>query len=125
MSIAKALVLVAQNSFALHINTQGPPALYNDTLTHWGLHINTLTLFTATVKITAPRTAAGKTHVGPVNLLFIIMFKTKKIKPNSGSVQQKPKSFHGDSDCIQHIEARPPFLCILLNNEFCIWFEFH
>ena len=49
-----------------------------------------------TVKITGPRTAAGKTHVEPANLLYIIMFKIRDIKPNSGSVQQKPKSFHGD-----------------------------
>ena len=48
---------------------------------------------TVTVKITGPQTAAGKTHVGPVNLLYIIMFKIKKIKPNSGLVRQKPKSF--------------------------------
>ena len=46
-----------------------------------------------TVKITGPRTMAGKTHFGLVNLLYIIMFKIRKIKPNSGSVQQKPKSF--------------------------------
>ena len=35
-------------------------------------------------------------HVGPVNVLYIIMFKIRKIKPNSGSVREKPKSFHGD-----------------------------
>ena len=40
--------------------------------------------------------SVGKAHVGLVNLLSIIMFKIRKIKPNSGSVQQKPKSFHGD-----------------------------
>ena len=48
------------------------------------------------MKITGPRTMAGETHVGPVNLLYIIMFKIGKIKPNSGLVQQKPKSFHVD-----------------------------
>ena len=49
-----------------------------------------------TVNLTSPRTAAGKTHVGLVNLLYLLMFKIRKIKPNSGSVRQKPKSFHGD-----------------------------
>ena len=34
-----------------------------------------------------------KTHVGPVNLLHIIMFKIRKIKPNSSSVRLKLKSF--------------------------------
>ena len=47
-------------------------------------------------KITSSWTAAGKTHIGAVNLLYIIMFKIRKIKPNAGSVRQKPKSFHGD-----------------------------
>ena len=51
---------------------------------------------TVTVKITGLRTADVKTHVRPVNLLYIIMFKIRKIKPNSGSVYQKPKSFHSD-----------------------------
>ena len=55
-------------------------------------------LKTVTVKITSPRTADGKIHVGPVNLLYIIMFKIRKIKPNSGLVQHKPKSFHGDCE---------------------------
>ena len=45
---------------------------------------------TVTVKITGMRTAAGKTHVGPVNLLHIIMFKIRKLKTNSGAVWQKP-----------------------------------
>ena len=49
-----------------------------------------------TVKITGPRTVAGKTHVGLVNFLYTIMLKIRKIKPNSGSVRQKPKSFLGD-----------------------------
>ena len=40
---------------------------------------------TVTVKITGPQTAAGKTPVGPVNLLYIIMFKIRKIKQNSSS----------------------------------------
>ena len=40
-----------------------------------------------------PADPDGKTHVGPVNRLCIIM---SKIKPNSGTVRQKPKSFHGD-----------------------------
>ena len=31
-------------------------------------------------------------YIGPVNL-YIIMFKIRKIEPNSGSVQQKSKSF--------------------------------
>ena len=43
-----------------------------------------------------PATNFGKTHVGPVNLLYVIMFKIRKIKPNLSSVRQKPKSFHGD-----------------------------
>ena len=46
-----------------------------------------------TMKITGTRTTAGKTHVGPVNHLYIIMFKIRKITPNSGSVWQKPKKF--------------------------------
>ena len=53
---------------------------------------------TATIKITGPRTAAGKTCIGLVNLLYKIMFKIRKIKPNSGSVCQtcqKLKNFHG------------------------------
>ena len=49
-----------------------------------------------TMKITGPRTAAGKTHIRLVNFLYIIMFKIRKIKPNSGSVRQKPKSFQSD-----------------------------
>ena len=53
----------------------------------------------ATMKIISPQTVAGKTH-GPVNLLYIpvIMSKIRKIKPNSGSVHQKPKSFHSECD---------------------------
>ena len=42
-----------------------------------------------TVKITGPRTTAGKTHVWPVHLLYIIMFKIRKSKPNSDSKAQK------------------------------------
>ena len=53
------------------------------------------------MKIIHPRTADSKTHVGPVNLLYIIMFKIRKIKPYSGSVWQKPKSCHGD--CISRM----------------------
>ena len=48
------------------------------------------------MKITGPWTVAGKTHTGPVNLLYIIMFKIRKPEPNSGSVRQKPKNFNGD-----------------------------
>ena len=55
-------------------------------------------LHAVTVKITGPRTAAGKTHVGPVNH-YIIMIKIRKIKPNSRLVQQKPESFHSDCAC--------------------------
>ena len=65
-------------------------------------------LITVTMKITSPLTAAGKTHVGPVNLFFIIMFKIRKIKPNSGSVWQKPKSFHGDCYHFVHPEVSWP-----------------
>ena len=42
-----------------------------------------------------------KTHVILVNLLYISMFKIKKIKPNSSSVQEMLKSFCGD--CISDI----------------------
>ena len=35
-----------------------------------------------TVKVTGLRTAADKKHVGPVNLLYIIMFEMRKIKQN-------------------------------------------
>ena len=42
-----------------------------------------------TVKITGPRTTAGKTHVWPVHLLYISMFKIRKSKPNSDSKAQK------------------------------------
>ena len=38
-----------------------------------------------------------KTHIVLVNLLYISMFKIKKIKPNSSSVQEMLKSFRGDS----------------------------
>ena len=51
---------------------------------------------TVTGKIAGLRTTASKTQVRPVNLLYIIMFKIRKIKPMSGSVRQKPQSFHGD-----------------------------
>ena len=47
------------------------------------------------------------THAGPVNLLYIIMFKIRKIKPSLSLVWQKPKSFCGDwkiSDVRAHIE---------------------
>ena len=52
------------------------------------------------MKITGPQTAADKTHIRPENLLYIIMFKIGKIKPNLSSVWQKPKSF--DNDCLKH-----------------------
>ena len=48
------------------------------------------------MKITGPWTAAAKKHVGPVNFLYMMMFEIRKIKPNSGSGRQNPKSFHGD-----------------------------
>ena len=51
---------------------------------------------TVTMKITGPRTVASKTHLRPVNLLYTIMIRIRKIKPNSGSVRQKPQSFLGD-----------------------------
>ena len=34
-------------------------------------------------KLTGPWTAASKTHIEPINLLYIIMFKISKIKPNT------------------------------------------
>ena len=49
-----------------------------------------------TTKISGPRTAADKTHIGPVNLLYITILKIRKIKPNLYCVQQKPKIFRGD-----------------------------
>ena len=59
-----------------------------------------MNIFRVTVKITGLRNAAGKTSVWPVNLLYIIMFKIRKIKPNSGLVRpkllrwcQSPKAF--------------------------------
>ena len=57
-----------------------------------------------TMKITVPRMAAGKTNVRPVNLFYIIMFKIRKIKPNSGFVQQKPRSFHDDWNILNIIK---------------------
>ena len=42
------------------------------------------------------QSAAGKTHVVPENLLYIIMYEVRKIKLNSGLVWQKPQSFHDD-----------------------------
>ena len=48
-----------------------------------------------TAKLTSPQTEIDKTHVRPVNLLYIIMFKINKIKPNSSEVRQKPQSFRG------------------------------
>ena len=53
-------------------------------------------LSSITVKITGPHTAAGKRHVGPVELLYMIMFEIRKIKSNLSLVRQKPKRFHGD-----------------------------
>ena len=41
-----------------------------------------LYIYVMTVKITGPQTADDKTHVRPVNLLYIIMFKIWKMKPN-------------------------------------------
>ena len=52
-----------------------------------------------TMKITSPWTTGSKTHIGLVILLYIIMFKIRKIKPNLGSIRQKPKIFHDDWVC--------------------------
>ena len=46
-----------------------------------------------TVKITDLRTAAAKTHVRPVNLLYIIMFK---IRNQAKFILGPVKAFHGD-----------------------------
>ena len=63
---------------------------------HMYSNLHRLSIVSITVKIISLWTAAGETYVGPVNLLYIIMFKIRKIKPNSSSVRQKLKSFHGD-----------------------------
>ena len=61
-------------------------------LLYWRFYGNFLSQSPWKSLVHGPR--PGK-HVGPVvNLLFIIMFKIRKIKPNSGSVRQKPKSCH-------------------------------
>ena len=52
--------------------------------------INNIPPFPVTTKITGLQTL---THVRPVNLLCIIMFKIRKIKPNLSSVRQKPNVF--------------------------------
>ena len=62
----------------------------------WNSKLQNISPLAVTLKITGPRIAAGKTHVGPVNLLCIIIFKIRKIKPNSRSVRQKPQSSHSD-----------------------------
>ena len=51
----------------------GGPALH-------GCHIDIDTSNAVTVIITGPQTVGGKTHVGLINLLYIIMFKIWKIK---------------------------------------------
>ena len=69
------------------------------------------------LEITGLWTPAGKTHVVPVNLLYIIMFKIRKIKPNSGLVRQKPKSFH--SDCwwfsVEVLSETQIYFCVSIN----------
>ena len=65
------------------------------------LACNAIRAFSAvTAKITSLWTTADKTHITPVNLLYIIMFKIRKIKPNLSSVRQKPKSFCSDCFCL-------------------------
>ena len=49
-----------------------------------------------TTKIASPWIAANKANVRLVNLLYIIMFKRGKMKPNWPSVRQKPKRFRAD-----------------------------
>ena len=41
------------------------------------------------------QSADDKTHIGQINILYIIMFKIMKIKPYLSSVWQKPNSFRG------------------------------
>ena len=53
-------------------------------------------IMAVTVKITIPRTAGDKTRQTSKNLLYIIMFKSTKIKPNLSLVCQNTKSFHSD-----------------------------
>ena len=57
-------------------------------------------------------------HVGPVNLLYIIMFKIRKIKPNSDSVRQKLKSFHGDHR-LRYWDNNGYTICVSTRIAFC------
>ena len=72
-------------------------------------------IIAVTAKVTGPQSVADKTHVIPVNLPYIIIFKIRKIKPNLSSLWQKAKSFLGDCYCLVPSVKKPLLEPILLN----------
>ena len=65
-------------------------------LGQWYIKMNLICLHFHSLRKSPVHRLQPRKHIGSVNILYMIMFKIRRIKPNLSLVWQKPKSFCGD-----------------------------